>query len=159
MDSWHKPPSARSYRALGSLWNIFEGVYAALYDFSLRRWHGDEAMASWFTACALYGAVSLGAVLVGTIVAVSLGLPRPIVTAEWIGDALAVAMLGGIGLAHYLAFIRNRRYRSVLQRFHSRSEREQRWLAVAAWAGLLLCYGGGVVFGFTMHWLGSESVP
>jgi hypothetical protein len=44
------------------IWSMYEHLYSALYEWNLKRWSGDDYMASFMTAAGLAGAVGMNIV-------------------------------------------------------------------------------------------------
>lgn len=130
-------------RRLVTIWRTYEEVYSALYEWNMRRWHGDDYMASWMTACGLAGAVCMNLVLAGGI-AVALHGPLP----PW--PALALGAV--IFLGNYAAFIWNDRYQEVVERFQRRPAQVQRRITVLGWVYIVVSFMLPMVLFLTMHW-------
>src|SRR5687767_7837738 len=95
---------------------VHENIYCALYPFTLKRWNGDEYLASFMTTCALGGALGLHVVLLMGII-VSLEGPGAL---DFLAPKivfLTVVLL--ITLGGYAAFVRNDRYRQLTVKFDS----------------------------------------
>jgi hypothetical protein len=126
---------------------MYQHIYAALYGWNLERWHGDDYMASFLTACALSGAVGMNGVLgIGLYVAVY----GPLEPVPVIGDSIFLIGGGALLLLHYLAFVRQERYKDLLQRFRTKAHAEQQRVKTLAWTYLGASYGLPAGFFFLM---------
>lgn len=109
-----------------------EGIYAALFEFNLARWSGNEQMASFLTAIGLGGVMAMNILLIIGIAVDFVGpltfIPRGV---------LEVFSVSPIALS-YWAFIPQNRYADVVQRFRRRSASEQRRARIVAWSYVLL---------------------
>ena len=121
-------------------------VYAALYAGNLRRWHGDEVMASWMTAIGLAGAVAanLGALLI-IVRAVYSPDPAPLFP-DWVGYGLT----GLIFWWSYVTFVHDGQYRQTISAFERLAPHQRRWIAIFGWTYLVLSYVGVVALAFSL---------
>ena len=135
-------------RLVRMIQTAYEDTYAALYQFVLRRWHGDDDTASWMTALGLAGAVCMNVALaVGVLVARYGPVPY------WAGRRLqAPIVMMTILLVNYVAFIRGNRYQTLVQRFGS-GERDRRVrITVLAWVYVIVSYVSVGVFVLALYW-------
>ena len=118
---------------------VCEGVYAALFNWNLALWSGDERVASQATAAGLGGLMAMNLLVVLGVLVVLFG---PI-------TAVPHSVVGLIGLSplavSYNAFIRRNRYVNVVRRFNGRSASEQRRIIVVAWTYVALSLVGPFV--------------
>ena len=112
--------------ALSELLRRYEAIYAALYSFSLKRWRGDEEMASFFTACTLAGATIMNVALCAGIVVAVRGPFTGLLS-----KGMILAASAAIFVVSYLLFIHNDRHRQVLVAYTSRPSSKQRDVAKA----------------------------
>jgi Ca2+/Na+ antiporter len=123
---------------------VYRDIYASLYRWSLKRWHGDEYMASVLTAVVLAGAiVSNCGLVLGVLVLLTGPLP-------WWPDIVSIVFVALIVLPHLWAFVRNDRYREVLRRFERRPQEERRRITILAWVYLIMSYLIPLIFFFSM---------
>lgn len=105
----------------------YEGMFAALFEWNLARWSGNEDMASSLTALGLGYVVSMNGMAILGIVSIVRG---PL-------SAFSPAVLGILGVSplavSYLAFVRRKRYLGVVDRFRRRPADEQRRITIGAW--------------------------
>jgi hypothetical protein len=132
-------------RIFRKVWNSYEHVYSAGYKWQLKRWAGDDEMASRMTAIALAGALSANCALAVLIFVLFHG-PLPLEGQYW----PAVLPVGGAFLLNYMAFVRADRYRKVVQRFDRRSSQARRRATILAWVYILFSYLAPGVFAFTV---------
>jgi hypothetical protein len=134
------------------LWRSYQDTYAALYQSNVRRWGGDEDMASWMTACALAGAVCANLVLAVAITVAFQG-PLPTRQARLLVAALVAAVFVAVSASNYVAFIRHDRYREVVLRFQHRPSVERRRIAVLSWTYVTASYLAPLLLVAMMWWL------
>lgn len=107
-----------------------KNVYAALFEWNLARWSGNEDMASFLTAIGLGLAISMNFLAI-------LGI-----AVLWFGPITIFprAVLGALGVSPlaitYVAFIPRDRYVDVVRRFRRRTTAEQQRAKIAAWTYL-----------------------
>ena len=105
----------------------YEGMFAALFEWNLARWSGNEDMASSLTALGLGYVVSMNGMAMLGIVSI-IGGPLP---------ELPPGVLGILGVSplavSYLALVRRKRYRGVVDHFRRRPAEEQRRVTIRTW--------------------------
>lgn len=113
---------------------LYELLYAAVFEFVVKKWNGDEEMASLATALSLGGALVsnalLAVILYGTFSGAPPELPRPILF------MVPIALLS----LNYFLFIREHRYLEIVQRFVGRPSNERRRFKIIAWSYVLASY-------------------
>ncbi len=126
---------------------MYKDTYSALYEWNLRRWHGDEYTASWLTVFGLTGAVMMNIVVAGGAVVAVYG---PDVFAP-LQPKLVWPILIAIGFSvNYTTFIRRDRYKDLVQQLRNRGEAERRRVKALAWGYVIASYGLPVVFFFSL---------
>lgn len=125
---------------------VLDSFYAALFEWNIRRWGGDEYMASFLTACGLGGAMIFNVVVVSGAVAAWLG-PQALALGVTYGLFLIIA---GIS---YARFVRQNRYIQLAQDFRGRPRAEQKRLTKAAWVYVIPSYLAPLGFALIMNFL------
>ncbi len=123
---------------------MYEHIYSALCEWNLKRWNGDDYMASWMTACGLAGALTMNTALAFGVLAAVYG-PLPSVP-KWIFFSIPIGYI----LLNYKAFVQHDRYVAIVRRFLDRPDAERRRITVLAWVYVLASYGMPIVFAFSM---------
>ncbi len=113
-----------------SLWTMYEDIYAALYSWSLRRWHGNDYMASFLTASSLSGAQGMNFIALAILSSFLVGRDAfRAIFPSYTGLVVICAIL----LTNYLVFVRRRRYDILFKRFQRYPMERRRSIAKVAW--------------------------
>jgi hypothetical protein len=115
-----------------------KAIFAATFQFSMRRWHGDKEMASFLTAVTMTGAVGMNVIFVILLTQLAGG------DVMWLPSGLGYMGAAAILLWFYMSLVRGRRYEAIEHEFSLKPSHEQRrWRRVA----LLYLLGSYVVTG------------
>jgi hypothetical protein len=126
---------------------MYKDIYSALYEWNLKRWSGDDYMASFMTAAGLTGALMMNTALaVGALVAAY----GPNALAAFRSIWVSVTLFGILSLVNYIAFLRHDQYKYVVQRFRAKPAAAQRRVKAVAWAYVIASYGLPIGFFFLM---------
>jgi hypothetical protein len=123
---------------------MYNDIYAALYEWNLKQWSGDDYVASFLTAAGLAGAVGMNIVLAIMVIRIAAGPLPP--APKWLFFLIPITLI----MLHYNAFVRHDRYASMVRRFRTRPDAERRRVAAIAWTYVVASFGLPMAFAFLM---------
>jgi hypothetical protein len=110
-----------------SIQRIYETTYAALYEWTIKRWYGNEYIGS-FAAATGFGIV-MGMNVVTLVVVYRLVTGHSVPIPSSLVGAIVVLPLA----INYRVFIWNDKYAEILHRFTQRRPKEKRRAKIGAW--------------------------
>jgi len=129
---------------------MYKNIFAALFEWNVRRWHGDDDMAAWMTAIGLGGALVLNAILVFIMPVVIVYGPL-----QQVPDAILFIIPVTFLALSYNMFLRRNRYVEIVGRFRGLPDSKRRRFPIVAWAYLTASLGlPGVVLLLMMRLTG-----
>ena len=118
-----------------------EGIYAAIYEFTLGRWRENEEMASFMAAVGLGGAMIFNVMLVILSAITFLG---PLVfVPKRVLEVLTISPM----VIPFVLFVRHNRYVEVVRRFRRRSLAQQHRAKLVAWTYVVLSLAAPLLVG------------